>query len=547
MKPSSFCTMCTKPCSNELFGFLISLSIHHPGEIIIVLTDTKTKEEYDLLSYKPNLSIEWAIELDQYSELNRNQMTQMGIWSEFQMKKAHVIDIALKKYVDTLFLDSDIIICDIIDSIDNTKDIGVSPGFINKETSDKVGYYNGGMLWTKNKNVPDMWRNFTKTSRYFDQASIEDLVKSFSFFEFGENYNVQSWRFLVGHESANDYKKRFYADIKQNKVMFDKRPLKFIHTHFNDKRFYNINNFFIELLNKSKSFKELMCIFRIIHGKWIISIPKQPMKGLGNHKNDSFREIPILLRTRYNDVDIIFDNNSIHCKILPNIILYDRPTLQWVDNDFLKGSHILLGNGDINVEGMQLKHKIPNLSIMPWTFWPRRPMLVEKLLKSNGVLPFESRNIKSIFIGNYENSVQEKFRNKGDEWNKYIEEFHNTSGSKHKFTHEEYLMKLRDSKFGLCLRGYGSKCHREVELMAFGTIPIITPEVSIESYMDPPKEGVHYIRIKKPSDIIEKINSYETEDLINMSNECHSWFMKNVHSSGIWENMMRNMFSYKTI
>ena len=41
-------------------------------------------------------------------------------------------------------------------------------------------YYNGGMLWVQNKDVPNDWIEFTKTSRFHDQASIEDLVKKYN-------------------------------------------------------------------------------------------------------------------------------------------------------------------------------------------------------------------------------------------------------------------------------------------------------------------------------------------------------------------------------
>lgn len=114
--------------------------------------------------------------------------------------------------------------------------------------------------------------------------------------------------------------------------------------------------------------------------------------------------------------------------------------------------------------------------------------------------------IESIFIGNFENNVQEKFRKTDTGWENILDEYHCTKGQTHKFTHEEYLMKLRQSKYGLCLRGYGSKCHREVELMAFGTVPIITPEVSIKSYMNPPIENVHYITANNPEELKEKIS-----------------------------------------
>ena len=201
-----------------------------------------------------------------------------------------------------------------------------------------------------------------------------------------------------------------------------------------------------------------------------------------------------------------------------------------------------MGNGDINKEGKLLQEKISNFNIKPWIFWPRKPMLVEKLLNQKGILNYDDRKVKSIFIGNFENSIQEKYRNNKLQWETVLEVYHCTSGQKHLFSHEEYLLKLRQSKYGLCLRGYGSKCHREVELMAFGTVPIITPEVSISSYMDPPKENIHYIFVKSPEELEEKINKITREEWVKMSKNCYEWYQKNVISGNMWQNMISNVF-----
>ena len=105
-------------------------------------------------------------------------MVHQRIWDEFQMQKANIIKMALEMSNDTLFLDSDIIFFNSINCIDKSKDIALSPHYVKKSNTDEVGYYNGGCLWVKNKNVPDDWIEFTKTSRYHDQASLEDLAKS---------------------------------------------------------------------------------------------------------------------------------------------------------------------------------------------------------------------------------------------------------------------------------------------------------------------------------------------------------------------------------
>ena len=102
-------------------------------------------------------------------------------------------------------------------------------------------------------------------------------------------------------------------------------------------------------------------------------------------------------------------------------------------------------------------------------------------------------------------------------------------------------MKLRGSKYGLCLRGFGSKCHREVELMALGTVPIVTPEVSIKSYMDPPMENIHYITVENPVELRVKIDNISKERWEEMSKACYEWYQRNVYSKNCWENMIRNL------
>ena len=53
--------------------------------------------------------------------------------------------------------------------------------------------------------------------------------------------------------------------------------------------------------------------------------------------------------------------------------------------------------------------------------------------------------------------------------------------------------------------------------MAFGTIPVITPEVSIESYMEPVIENIHYIRVNNSDEFKQgyrdNANKYYPEEL----------------------------------
>ena len=537
MKPSSFCSMCTSTCAFELKGLLLSLSVYHTDETIYIMSDSKTKKLVEEMTPKPRLNIKWFVELDEYDGLNRMMMEQKGLFTKFLMSKPNIIKKTLEYEKDTLFLDSDIIILDELNDIDDTKELGVSPQFIKQETIDETGYYNAGCLWTKSKELPDDWIKYSETSRYFEQASIEDLVKKYSYFEFGENYNLQCWRYILSPEGPRKISSHISSD--KGVVMYKDKPLKFIHTHFLDQRFNDFNNLLVNHINNAKIYKILLIISRVIKDKWIIKIPKQPIQDMGNHKNDSFRELPELIKKYNKDIDIQITDNSIHCWLEPNILLYDRPTLEWCNKEILNASLFLLGNGDIGLEGKELNKKIKH--VKPWIFWPRKPKIVEKILEENGILNYEERNIESIFIGNFENPVQEKYRNVNDDWENVLSEYHCTKGDKHKFTNDAYLMKLRSSKYGLCLRGYGSKCHREVELMAFGTIPVVSPEVSIESYMEPLIENIHYLRIKNSIDFKQKIENMDENKWNEMSKECYEWYQRNVYSKNCWNNMINNI------
>ena len=537
MQPSSFCSIATNTSSNETFSFLLSLSIHHPNAKLYLMTDTETKNKIEnFYTPKLNLQITWIIELDQYSNKDRTIMTKEGIWTKFMLKKAEIIEKVLKYEKDVLLLDTDIIILNEINDIDNTKDIGVSPAYIKEGNMKEVGYYNGGMLWVQNKKVPQKWIEFTKSSRYYEQASIEDLVKHFTFFEFGENHNYQSWRFILSIYDNNQQQKSFFK-IKENEIYYKDDKLISIHTHFlNDQRMQDFNSFIIQILKKAKKYKELLCIDKIINnGFWKIKLPYQPRSDLYNHANDSYRELLMMYKK-----DVKVESGNCDNILFSDLItLYDRPTLQWFNNDVKNSYLCLLGNGDLNNEGKILQNFVKTTS---WIFWPRNPKKFEEYLANNN--SEGERLVESVFVGNYENDVQEKYRVSSHDrlkWEDVVEKFYLTKGSSYKFTPQQYMSLLQESKFGLCLRGFGSKCHREVECMGLGTVPIITPNVCISSYIDPPILNKHYVYVERPEDLKTVLESISFEKWQEMSRNCKNWYMKNVHSDFSWETTINHI------
>jgi hypothetical protein len=472
-------------------------------------------------------------------------MEGKGIWSTFQMMKSVAIEKALAKYTDTLFLDSDILVLSPI-TVDKTKQLGLSPHYIRKRDTNKFGFYNGGCLWTSEKTVLEKWRLYTKTSRFYDQASIEDLAKIYSFFEFGDNYNVSWWRLNQSEEPPNTIVSRFSPGKGQ--ILYKKKPIAFVHTHFShqpsDQVVAYFNQMIMQLLKDAKMYKELTIIGRIMNRKWLIHMPKQPMPHPWNHTNDSFREQLQLIASKHKqDIEVVYDTNK-NLVLDPAVMLYDRDTINWFTNESLPLlTKVYLGNCDIEVDGALIKNA--GFLADPWIYWPRRPILVEGMIKlGKAAKSFSERSIESLFIGNFENAVQQQHRTSED-WSNAVTEFHLTGGSVHKFTQKEYLEKLSQARFGLCLRGYGVKCHREVELMAFGTVPIVTPNVNTTSYLEPLVEGTHYVRVSKPEDLSVTIAAITPEQWTTMSNACKDWYMRNIHSDLMWKTFMGHLF-YQT-
>ena len=60
------------------------------------------------------------------------------------------------------------------------------------------------------------------------------------------------------------------------------------------------------------------------------------------------------------------------------------------------------------------------MNVKPWIFWPRRPMILEDYIETNKTKSYEKRKTTVVFIGNIENSVQNKYR-ENKEWIKIVD------------------------------------------------------------------------------------------------------------------------------
>lgn len=262
----------------------------------------------------------------------------------------------------------------------------------------------------------------------------------------------------------------------------------------------------------------------------VVRMPRTSLTGFFSHAGDSFREM-VQLWAEKGYVSVVEDAKAVAIWLgeVGDVLLYDRPTMDWLyaspqEEQIWKKA--LFGNPKPSTSGGPASS---------WFFWPRKPRLVEDLVNKGVPLEHLKRERGCVFYGKIENKVQEKRRTKYD-WRSVCDEYVMVNGEStpYQLSHEEYLRRLATAKFGLCLAGYGKKCHREVECMAMGCVPVITGDVDMENYANPPVENLHYLRGETPEELKEKMVAITEEQWLKMSLSCQQWWKDNASAEGSW-------------
>ena len=178
----------------------------------------------------------------------------------------------------------------------------------------------------------------------------------------------------------------------------------------------------------------------------------------------------------------------------------------------------------------------PTAKAQAWSFWARRPRFVEEIVTSGAAAASWSQRTRGlVFYGKIENRVQER-RREGD-WSSVCDDYYMARGdtTPYPFTQKEYLMKLTEARFGLCLAGFGMKCHREIECMAMGCVPVVEATVDMTHYASPPVEGVHYLRIKSRETVKAQIAEITETAWSEMSAACREWWRVNASCEGFFK------------
>lgn len=263
----------------------------------------------------------------------------------------------------------------------------------------------------------------------------------------------------------------------------------------------------------------------------LIIVPTGQDGTMWAHSGDSFREmVDVWVARGYCQREYTTNTGLCWWGGVGDTVLFDWDTPRWWNIQIPNYRFALFGNavppGPTGHEGRQ----------SVWSMWPRHPQLLETFVAEQGVQSWGNRPLSSLFLGKVENGVQKEHRC-GQDWSSAVELFSmplDSTGGPYPYTPRAYLEQVAKSRFGLCLRGYGPKCNREIEYMALGTVPIITDGVDMTHFLSPPREGVHFLRAKTPADV-QRIVAQTPQDVWErMSAACHAWWRENASAEGLF-------------
>lgn len=279
-------------------------------------------------------------------------------------------------------------------------------------------------------------------------------------------------------------------------------------------------------------FKDMLAVRRLDHS---VETPRillptgSALSGMWSHSGDTFREMAEIWADR-GYVTIERNSTTGYCWWggIGEILLYDRPTPRWWNEKQIYQLALFGNCAPPNPE---------NGRQSVWGFWPRSPRSVEAVnMLGLNMLPYATRSIKSIFLGKIENGVQHAHRT-GADWKSAVELFSmpiDPTGAPYPYTQEQYLEKLCNSRYGLCLPGYGPKCNREIEYFACGVVPIVTPGVDMKGYLVPPIEGVHYLTARTPDEVQSIVEKTKPEQWLRMSIAGRRWWNLYASAEGLF-------------
>lgn len=272
---SAVATLVTRPALEDFELLLFTLNLWNSTKPrLYVFTDAESKLAVvnAVAKLYPNTQVNVKTALDAYTGLTRADMERRPgrsyatLFGDFTAEKTTLMEWALESEPEgVLFCDADICHMAPLPVIPEGSELALSPHMIRAGDAAKYGYYNAGYLWIRNPKIVREWREACATSRFFEQACLEDLAAAYkpTLYEFPIQVNYGWWRLWQGMTSPDKLQTAWSffrpVDGGNSGLLVEGLPLQSIHTHWyekNDAATYAFNQWVLEKLRKLSSLKK---------------------------------------------------------------------------------------------------------------------------------------------------------------------------------------------------------------------------------------------------------------------------------------------------
>lgn len=250
------CTMATKECVSELALLHRSLRTFHPELPLFIGCTRDAAATPAAADLQKDPLVQWVPCLDQYGPtIHRREMErQAGTWyasrhTDFMMEKSHLLELALATVGPTptvAFLDCDITLLGELPYVPASAVVALSEHRIRDGDEKLFGCFNGGYIVVSDAQVLTEWRKATRTSRFFDQASLEEVASKYDpqgqLYRLPSQHNYGFWRLTQTRSPSVLQEAQRFSIVTRTApstkeppalhLCYDSEPLCSIHTHF---------------------------------------------------------------------------------------------------------------------------------------------------------------------------------------------------------------------------------------------------------------------------------------------------------------------------
>lgn len=200
---SSACTLTTVETVIECELAIASLLRVYPLLPVFVVVDEGAEAHLKACEFTNVTLVRGELKRPAVRDLKTYHRPEVLLW------KMQAMEAALTTYPDTLFFDGDLVFLAELTVTTNEASVMLSHSNSVRGELARTGVFNGGLLWTKNKNFPNWWRQRwlsperQKDNELYEQTALNDVPQHLPVGYFAPSHNIGFWQGDIGKRKVS--------------------------------------------------------------------------------------------------------------------------------------------------------------------------------------------------------------------------------------------------------------------------------------------------------------------------------------------------------